>query len=63
MKQLYGHVFVRPAVFQEGVGAIDTRCIAMGRYLNLDPVQGWAADLVQLFFNPLKHLKYLAGRQ
>jgi hypothetical protein len=35
----------------------------MGRYLNLDPVQGWTADLVQLCFDPLKHLKYLAGRQ
>ena len=56
-------MFGCPAVFQEGVGAIDTGCIAMGGYLNLDPVQGRAADLVQLCFDPLKHLKYFAERQ
>jgi len=61
MKQLQAHVFGCPAVFQEGVGAIDTGCIAMGRDFNLDPVQGRAADLVHLCFEPLKHLKYFAG--
>jgi hypothetical protein len=35
----------------------------VGRDFDLDPVQGWAADLVQLCFDPLKHLKYLAGHQ
>lgn len=63
MKQLQGHVFVCPAVLHDGVGAIDTGRIAVGRYLNLDPVQGRAADLVQLCFEPLKHLKYFAGHQ
>ncbi|OEU53780.1 MAG: hypothetical protein BA872_06115 [Desulfobacterales bacterium C00003060] len=46
---------VFPLVLQKSVGTIDTRCVAVGRYLNLDPVQGRAAQFVQLSLDPFKH--------
>jgi len=49
-------VFGCPAVLHDGVGAIDTRCVAIGGDFDLNPVQGWAAHLVQLSFDPLKHI-------
>ena len=49
---------VRPAVSHHGMGTIDTGCIAVGCYLNLNPVQGWTANFVQLSFDPFKHVSH-----
>ena len=40
----------------DGMRTINTGSVAVGRYLNLDPVQGRAANLVQLSFDPFKHV-------
>ncbi|OPL14392.1 MAG: hypothetical protein AVO38_02130 [delta proteobacterium ML8_D] len=40
------------------MGTINTGAIAIGCYLNLDPVQGRAANLIESCFDPFKHVPY-----
>ena len=64
MKELYRHLFACPAVFHQGMWTIDAGSIAVGRYFNLNPVQSWAPDFVQLPFKPFKHSScHMAGNK
>lgn len=57
-EQLYWHVPVCPTMPHHGTGAIDAGAIAVGRYLDLDPVQGRAVDLIELSPDPFEHVLY-----
>ena len=58
MKELYRHMFACPAVSHQGMWTIDAGSIAVGRYFNLNPVQSWAPNFVQMLFKPFKHSNY-----
>ena len=47
------HMSICPTVVHEGVRTVDAQSVTVCRYLNLNPVQVGAIELVQLSFDPI----------